>query len=184
MNIDELKQSWNTIDARLESLENSARDMERRVTANRVATSRDRLKAIARNMAIICFLAPLTCVPVWRMAPLLTVVICVFFIVMGVLQVHSYVTIDSVHLSNLTVTDALKSVYSLERMRHNKRMIGMVLGIPIVAAMLYTFYSWNDLYLFYGACCGTVIGTVIGLMINRRNVELLKAMRRELESNL
>lgn len=181
MNIDELRQSWNALDMRVSALEDTTRDMKYRVTSNRVTTSRDRLKRIARSMAIVSFIAPMSCIPLWKMAPLLVAVMCIFFIVMGIMQVHSVIAIDSVNLTCMTVAEALQSVYSLERMRHNKRIIGMILGIPIILAMLYTLYTWDDPYLFYGCCMGVAIGAIIGLMINHRNVELLKSMRRELE---
>lgn len=181
MNIEDLRRSWNTLDTRVDELEESTRELERRITANRVTTSRDKLKTIARNMAIACFAAIMTSFPLWKMSSTMVLLLCVFFLVMGGIQVHTYLMTDAVNLSRMTVAEALKSVYELEQMRWRKRAFGMLTGIPLLLYMLYFFHSIDEPVIFYGGCTGVAIGATIGLIINHRNVELLKQMRRELE---
>lgn len=181
MNIEDLRRSWNTLDTRVDELEESTRELERRITANRVTTSRDKLKTIARNMAITCFAAIMTSFPLWKMSSTMVLILCVFFLVMGGIQVHTYLTTDAINLSRMTVAEALKSVYDLEKMRWRKRALGMITGIPLLLYMLYFFHSIDEPVIFYGGCTGVAVGATIGLIINHRNVELLKEMRRELE---
>ena len=181
MNIEDLRRSWNTLDNRVDELEESTRELERRITANRITTSRDKLKTIARNLAIACFAAIMTSFPLWKMSSTMVLILCVFFLVMGGIQVHTYLMTDAVNLSRMTVAEALKSVYELEQMRWRKRAFGMITGIPLLLYMLYFFHSIDEPVIFYGGCTGVAIGATIGLIINHRNVELLKEMKRELE---
>ena len=181
MNIEDLRRSWNTLDNRVDELEESTRELERRITANRITTSRDKLKTIARNLAIACFAAIMTSFPLWKMSSTMVLILCVFFLVMGGIQVHTYLMTDAVNLSRMTVAEALKSVYDLEKMRWRKRAFGMITGIPLLLYMLYFFHSIDEPVIFYGGCTGVAVGATIGLIINHRNVELLKEMRRELE---
>lgn len=181
MNIEDLRRSWNTLDNRVDELEESTRELERRITANRITTSRDKLKTIARNLAIACFAAIMTSFPLWKMSSTMVLILCVFFLVMGGIQVHTYLMTDAVNLSRMTVAEALKSVYELEQMRWRKRAFGMITGIPLLLYMLYFFHSIDEPVIFYGGCTGVAIGATIGIIINHRNVELLKEMKRELE---
>lgn len=182
MDIDDLKNNWNSLTIPPD-YHPETDDVISRVEQGRVSTLRDRLGRISRMLSLICVGGVMMMVPYLHESMLMGLLAIGFFVLMGVLHFLSYLKVMRLNFSEMTVRDAILTVGRLERNRVRLRAIGMVLGIPLVVYMCFTFTEVFGEYYLYGCICGGLVGMVIGLLINRRAVNILREMRAQLEQD-
>ncbi len=180
MTIDELKQTWNNIDARSTMPASSAEGIEQRVALHLVASTRDKLSSQFYRLAVICAVAPLMLIPLWTFSHLLVILMAAFFVIMGVLQLILGLKTDRIDITRTTAARALEGTVKLETLRSRFRATGMCLGLPVMTYLGWVLYEQHDIYLFGGYILGVVIGAVIGLAKNARLARQIRLMKEEL----
>lgn len=180
MDIDELRNNWNSIKIPPAYRQDELSDLMAKVRRGRVSTLRDRYAAISRSMSLVCVVGILLFNPFFHEAPVLTVLAICFFILMGCLHFLTYRMVSRMHFSEMTVCEAIETVCRLDTRRVRLRALGLTLGLPLI---VYMFFTLSDLFgnaCLYGCMVGAVVGGAIGLIINHRCVVILREMREEI----
>lgn len=180
MDINDIKNSWNSINIPPDYRPDDTRELLSRMEQGRVSTLRDRLGLISRNLSLLCFMGLLMMMPYYHDAPTLAILADCFFVFMGVCHLRNYRKIRNLNFSEMSVRDAVLTVGRLESERIKLRAIGMALGIPLAFYMCFTITDLFGDYYLYGCLAGAVIGAVIGLIINYRSNSILREMRSQL----
>lgn len=183
MNIDDLKSNWNSLNMPPEYGGQATRDIVSRVERGGVSTLRDRLSAISSRLSRLCFVSIFFMVPFLHDFPVMTVLADCFFIFMGVMHAIACRRVRSLNFSQMTVRESIYRVGIIERDRVRRRAIGMVLAFPLVVYMIFTFTSVYGEYYLYGCITGGVIGLILGFIINRRAVTIIREMRSQLNAD-
>lgn len=180
MNIDELKRNWNSLNLPADTPMPEVRDLEDKVATQRVTTLRDRIYRLHIRLSIVACVAILTMVPFAKDEPWLVAFATLFFVLMAALHAATAFWVHGLDYSRMTVKDALRSVYELERRRNRNRAIGVALAVPLICYMCYTFSNGAEPAFFFGCVSGACLGVLIGLIINHKAVMMLREMKREL----
>lgn len=180
MTIDELKRTWNNIDARSTMPPASAEGIEQRVALHLVASTRDKLSTQFYRMAILCVVSPLLLIPLWTFSHTLVIAATCFFLIMAILQLILGVKTDRIDITRTTTARALDGTIRLESLRGAFRIVGMCLGLPVIAFLGWVLYEQHDLGLFIGFVAGVAVGAIIGLAKNARMARQIRLMKEEL----
>lgn len=182
MNIDELKQNWNSISLPPDAPMPEVRELENRVVSRNVSTLRDRIYRIHLRLGFLACLGNFTMIPFAKENPWMVAYAFLFFILMAVLHFSLALWVHKLDYSRMTVKEALESVYKLENRRNQNRIIGITMAIPLVICMIYTFAYGYDPAFLWGCVAGACIGAAIGLVINHKTVAMLREMKQELSN--
>lgn len=182
MDINDLKNNWNSLNIPPAYNPGGEEELLSRLERGRISTLRDRLGNISRSLSQICLLGILMMIPYFHESPALAILAIVFFVFMGVLHFRNYRRVSRLNFSEMTVKDAIETVGTIEHNRIRLRAIGMALGLPLVIFMCFTFSEAFGRYYLYGCIAGGVAGLIIGLYINRRAVAIIREMRAQLEA--
>lgn len=180
MDINELKNNWNSMSIPPDYHAGVTDDILSRVERGRVTTLRDRLGNISRMLSQICCVGILLMIPYLHESPTLGILAIAFFIFMGVMHFRAYRRVSRLAFSEMTVREAILTVANIDRDRIRLRAIGMALGLPLAIYMCFTFSEVFGDYYLYGCIAGAVVGLGIGLFINRRAVNIIREMRAQL----
>lgn len=183
MNIDELRRSWNAIDADTREIDAANSDFRRKIESGTVTSARSRLLRTLRMQQVLILVGLFAIRVLWNFNPLLTGLCLLFFIIMGVLVSYEFFRLRSISFPQIPVAQARWEIYAMKRRYFWYRVVGMTLGIPLVGWMLWFFYG-IDTGMFIGGCTGAVIGLAIGISINIRRARLLRQMRREIDEEM
>lgn len=179
MEIDDLRQEWNSIDIPETSRDTSR--VERRVgQCDGRLTIRDRLMRISLRMIAVCVIALCCILPLGSEHLLMAVLVGTFFISMGIMHYIQYRALRSLDVTRMTLRDVLRRVYRIEALRSFRRIVGIVMAIPLVIFMIFTMTSSYGAVMLPACVLGTLAGCVISLVVNRRTTRLLREIRREL----
>ncbi|MCM1077655.1 MAG: hypothetical protein NC411_09890 [Bacteroides sp.] len=181
MNIDELKNNWNSLkfspDCHSDGRQSDILSM---VERGGLTTLRDRLGNINFRLTVICVVGIMLMIPNFKESVLLGVLSIAFFIFMGLMHFLNYRRVSRLNFSEMTVRDAILAVSDIERSRVRLRAIGMTLGFPLVVFMSITYSESYGEYYLGGCIAGALIGLAFGLLINHRAVTILREMRSQL----
>lgn len=180
MDINDLKNSWNSLNIPPDYTGGAPDEILSRLSRGRVMTLRDRLSRLSRVIAQICLIGVVCMVPYMHESPTLAILAMAFFVFMGVRHLMNYRRISRLNFSEMSVREAILTVSDIERARVQLRAVGMTLGFPLVIYMCFTFSERFGEYYLYGCIAGGVVGLIIGIMINRRVVNILREMRAQL----
>lgn len=180
MDINDLKNNWNSINIPPDYRNGDTRELLSRVERGRVSTLRDRLSLISRNLALLCIGGILIMIPYIHDAPTLAVLATCFFAFMGVNHMRNYRRIRNLNFSQMSVREAVMAVGNIESAKVRLRALGMGLGLPLAVYMCFTITDVLGDYYVYSCVAGAAIGAVIGLVINHRSTTILREMRRQL----
>ncbi|MCM1484324.1 MAG: hypothetical protein NC043_08295 [Muribaculaceae bacterium] len=141
---------------------------------------RTRLMRRSRALMILCLCNVAWIFPLVRQLDLnvwFAPALMAYFLIMSALVYIEYRKLSRIDLGSMAATDALESVYSVERYRKDARIAGMSMAIPLVAAIIYICYHVS-MAAFYGSIAGLVIGLVAGSVAELRTRRWLRNMRR------
>lgn len=183
MTLDELKQNWERIEVKADSLDESIRDIERKVNANKVSTIRDRVRRSTLRLGFLALVSPVVFVPLWTMSHTLLIAATVFFFIMASLDFILASRLADIDYCTMTTAQALQATIDAERLRQKFKVAGIIMAVPLLLLMGYTFYQTGEPIIMYGCLTGAVTGGIIGLMLNAHFNRLFKAMKKELDLN-
>lgn len=175
LNLETLKKAWQS--QQFHAPESPGPD------SSRLSTYSRKLAGRFRRTSIIGFVMA---VAIWglnaqlRMPLWLVSVESAFFVIMGLLQGSMWLKMSEYDLGQLSVQEAIRRVVGIRKAMARRIAAGITMGVPLLAAMLWTFFS-QDISLFIAGCVGMVIGAAIGYAKWRQNVWCIRQMERELE---
>lgn len=184
MDIDDLKSQWKSMELRINQLEKDNKSLEMRITRDRMKGVRGKLMARYRSLIVVCMLSPSWIVLMDRMYPHLdnevAIVYTFFFVVMALANYYMYRLIGKVDCSVMSIKEALVATTKVEETRQKVKLLGWILGLPLIIIMFDVFKEMGHPEIIYGACVGLVIGGVIGYFIERKTRRLIRELRQTL----
>ena len=72
----------------------------------------------------------------------------------------------------------------VEEMRQRVKLLGWILGLPLILIMFDVFKEMGHPEVIYGACAGLVIGGVVGYLVERKTRRLIRELRQTLADAL
>lgn len=181
MDIDQLKHKWNDIELPDSAAERRVKEMERRVSANKVPTLRDKLYRLFIRMVAVSFFGILTLVPFTSDSPGLVIAASAFFVVMGLANFYQALAVRRIDIGHISVREALEKVYKVEKRKMLSRTFGITCAIPLLFFMVMTFSDIYGSWALYGCMVGIMIGGCLGLLINHHATMLLQEMKSQLK---
>lgn len=185
MDLDELKKSWQHIDSELKRIEKLSDDLSN-ICKSRNVSLRDKL--VNRYFWLWMLCAVMTVVSVgliWHEAilPVMATVLIFYFSILGVLNFVIYKRFKSLDYNYMSVKDMLITVTNTHILRSRFKIVGYCLMIPVLAALLWRFYT-IDINMFYGGCGGGVIGLIAGIITDRKIEREIRELKESLKHEL
>lgn len=176
-NLEELKNKWQSLKVNNDRLEAANRRLSSELMNHRVTSLQDRLKKrIGRFRwvgAVLPLFAPFLYFmhgfPVW-----LTVAYAAFGLMMFVLNTLLYSYIDECQLASMAVIDAVRRATMIKIYQRRIRVVGLLIGIPLLIAIFIMLLGGDDTYVIVGACVGAAFGGAIGLAKAVENATLAR----------
>ena len=184
MDIDELKSQWKSMELRINQLEKDNKSLEMRITRDRMKGVRGKLMARYRSLIVVCMLSPSWVVLMDKMYPHLdnevAIVYTFFFVVMALANYYMCRLIGKVDCSVMSIKEALMAVTKVEETRQRVKLLGWILGVPLVLILFDVFKEIGHPEVIYGGFVGLVIGGVVGYFIERKTRRLIRELRQTL----
>ena len=187
MNIDELKSQWKSMELRIDRLEKDNKNLLSRISNERMKSVREKLLARYRAIIMVCIFSPLWIVmmdKVWNLDNEILIVYTFFFMVMALANYYMYQLIGKVDCSRMSIKEALVATTKVEETRQKVKLLGWILGLPLIIIMFDVFKEMGHPEIIYGACVGLVIGGVVGYLVERKTRRLIRELRQTLADAL
>ncbi|MDE6267060.1 MAG: hypothetical protein K2M07_06915 [Muribaculaceae bacterium] len=187
MNLDTLRQSWQSMKIEVDGIKEQNRQLTQRIFNNQAKTVRDYVKRRYRMLVILgvaySFIMPWLCVRELQMSVLPTVLMSLFFPFSVVINGSVLYMTSRIHPSKMTVKEMLIAFTNLKIHRSRCRIIGYTVAIPVLIALL-IYMRFIDEAMFYAGCVGGVIGACIGIYQDVKMSREIRQMRRSLAEEL
>lgn len=188
MELEDLKKGWKELDEQVDKLEPKDDMLASRVTQKRVTSAHQRLKKEYQNMTALCFLAASWLPMIQRHIEELPLgvmgLFLIFFLIMAAQKGFIWWKLSHVDYKRMTVKEALVSTHQLEKYQKTTTLVGIVLAVPLLAFFVVELYLLHEMYAFYGAWCGLLIGLWGGLHVRRRIKREIKELHEALKDEL
>jgi hypothetical protein len=186
-NIEELRQQWKSMSLRVATLEQDNVALMERLKQNKQKSLHQRLVSYRKRMMIISAVLPFV------LAPLLVIyfgckvpfaiLYCAFFWIMSGVNAVIWRAMLAFDASTMTTEDALRWEYRIRRYWKRGRLLGCIMGLPVLVWLFSILYNIGDSWAIIGAWTGCVVGLVFGYMADYRQRALLKQLKREIEDS-
>lgn len=187
MDLDGLKSQWKSMELRINQLEKDNKSLEMRITHDRMKGVREKLMARYRAIIMVSIFSPLWIVLMNEMLNIdneIFVIYTFFFCVMALANHYMYRLIGKVDCSTMSIKEALMATVKVEETRQRIKLLGWILGLPLILIMFDVFKEMGHPEVVYGACAGLVIGGVVGYFIERKTGRLIRELRQTLADAL
>ena len=188
MDIDGLKSQWKLMELRINQLEKDNRSLEMRITRDRMKGVRGKLMARYRSLIVVCMLSPSWIVLMDRMYPHLdnevAIVYTFFFVVMALANYYMFRLIAKIDCSVMSIKEALIVTTKVEDTRQKVKLLGWILGVPLIIMMFDVFKEMGHPEVLYGAYVGILIGASVGYLVERKTRRLIRELRQTLADAL
>ena len=187
MDIDELKSQWKSMELHINRLEKENKQLLSRISGDRMKGVRGKLMARYRSIIVVCVLSPSWIILMDRMLCLddeIFIVYTFFFLVMALANYYMYRLIAKIDCSVMSIKEALMATTKVEETRQKVKLLGWILGLPLIIIMFDVFKEMGHPEIIYGACVGLVIGGVVGYFVERKTRRLVRELRQALADAL
>lgn len=188
MDIDDLRSQWKSMELRINQLEKDNKLLEMRITRDRMKGVRGKLMARYRSLIVVCMLSPSWILLIDRMYPHLdnevAIVYTFFFVVMALANYYMYRLIGKVDCSVMSIKEALIATTKVEDTRQKVKLLGWILGVPLIIIMFDVFKEMGHPEVLYGAYVGILIGASVGYLVERKTRRLIRELRQTLADAL
>ena len=183
MDLDGLKSQWKSMELRINQLEKDNKSLEMRITRDHMKGVREKLMARYRAIIMVCIFSPIWMLmmnELYQVDVEVSIVYAFFFLVMALANYYMYQLIGKVDCSRMSIKEALVATTKVEETRQKVKLLGWILGLPLIIIMFDVFKEMGHPEIIYGACVGLVIGGVIGYFIERKTRRLIRELRKTL----
>ena len=187
MDLDGLKSQWKSMELRINQLEKDNKSLEMRITRDRMKGVREKLMARYRAIIMVCIFSPIWMLmmnELYQVDVEVSIVYTFFFLVMALANYYMCRLIGKVECSTMSIKDALMATLKVEETRQRVKLLGWILGLPLILIMFDVFKEMGHPEVIYGACAGLVIGGVVGYFIERKTGRLIRELRQTLADAL
>ena len=187
MDLDGLKSQWKSMELRINQLEKDNKSLEMRITRDRMKGVREKLMARYRAIIMVCIFSPIWMLmmnELYQVDVEVSIVYAFFFLVMALANYYMYRLIGKVDCSTMSIKEALMATVKVEETRQRVKLLGWILGLPLILIMFDVFKEIGHPEVIYGACAGLVIGGVVGYFIERKTGRLIRELRQTLADAL
>lgn len=187
MDLDGLKSQWKSMELRINQLEKDNKSLEMRITRDRMKGVREKLMARYRAIIMVCIFSPIWMLmmnELYQVDVEVSIVYAFFFLVMALANYYMYRLIGKVDCSTMSIKEALMATVKVEETRQRVKILGWILGLPLILIMFDVFKEMGHPEVIYGACAGLVIGGVVGYFIERKTGRLIRELRQTLADAL
>lgn len=187
MDLDGLKSQWKSMELRINQLEKDNKSLEMRITRDRMKGVREKLMARYRAIIMVCIFSPIWMLmmnELYQVDVEVSIVYAFFFLVMALANYYMYRLIGKVDCSTMSIKEALMATVKVEETRQRVKLLGWILGLPLILIMFDVFKEMGHPEVIYGACAGLVIGGVVGYFIERKTGRLIRELRQTLADAL
>ena len=187
MDLDGLKSQWKSMELRINQLEKDNKSLEMRITRDRMKGVREKLMARYRAIIMVCIFSPIWMLmmnELYQVDVEVSIVYAFFFLVMALANYYMYRLIGKVDCSTMSIKEALMATVKVEETRQRVKLLGWILGMPLILIMFDVFKEIGHPEVIYGACAGLVIGGVVGYFIERKTGRLIRELRQTLADAL
>ena len=187
MDLDELKNKWQSVSIRSDVLKNDNRRMASKLAAGRAANAKDQLSTFYKRTAIcgLCLpaLAPMLVtvldLPVW-----VSVLYALLGLVMSLLNYNLARDIDKNDIMSQPVVTAISYTIRLRKRQRRLKAIGMTLALMVLLSMVSQLVGLDDDSIVWGMLIGLVVSLPIAYKRGRKAMALSKQMQNELRACL
>ncbi|RHO72132.1 hypothetical protein DW083_09565 [Parabacteroides sp. AF48-14] len=187
MELEDLKKGWREIDEHIDRMDEN-NEMAQRVVREHIVSVRERLKNRFRRMTLLCLMAPgvinLLFLEIDGIGSWTKFAFLFFFIVMAIHKGFLWRGLAKTDYKWMTSKEALISTFKLEKFQKVGILIGFPLALVVIALFMLDLYRAQEMYAFYGACCGMVVGFFAGFRMQRRIRKEFQQLRGALEEEL
>ena len=187
MDLDGLKSQWKSMELRINQLEKDNKSLEMRITRDRMKGVREKLKARYRAIIMVCIFSPIWMLmmnELYQVDVEVSIVYAFFFLVMALANYYMHRLIGKVDCSTMSIKEALMATVKVEETRQRVKLLGWILGLPLILIMFDVFKEMGHPEVIYGACTGLVIGGVVGYFIESKTGRLIRELRQTLADAL
>ena len=183
MDIDDLKSQWKSMELRINQLEKDNKSLEMRITRDHMKGVREKLMARYRAIIMVCIFSPIWMLmmnELYQVDVEVSIVYAFFFLVMALANYYMYQLIGKVDCSRMSIKEALVATTKVEETRQKVKLLGWILGLPLILILFDVFNEIGHPEVIYGGFAGIVIGGVIGYFIERKTRRLIRELRQTL----
>lgn len=111
--------------------------------------------------------------------------VAAYGLIAGSGALYFYITLRKSDFVSLPTVEALQRIVRFDTLRSNARLAAILLMIPVLIWLLYSFYA-IDPGIFWGGAVGAVIGAAIGVCVDlrmRRDITALKRIFTDTETD-
>lgn len=175
MDLDELKQSWNSQRFNVPQIDPAS--IRRANAFNGQLAVRYRTCALLSLIAVgpLTFCARQLDFPLW-----MTIYLCAFMLAMSAITSFEWHLASRIDFGIMNLTDALRSVYRLRKQMNMRLLAGIAGGTPLIIAMLIHYFHRFGTELLVAGGAGAVAGAIIGVNHALTNRRILSKMQAEL----
>lgn len=190
MDINDLKQSWQQMGARLDRLENEQKLLERRLAGSELKSSAEKLADKYRIDAVLGWILPILApaiVIVLKFSMLTAILYAVFGVIISMLNIILYRYSRRGLDFSLPVVDTLRNALQLKKLNRLVFFSGIVMACALIGlfgADLMELSRGDASYDTDGVLLGMAIGFVVGLPIGIRKTRTQTRLIRRIVDEL
>lgn len=185
-NPEDIKRNWQMVNRKVDELDERTIGMAQKLAISKSQSLQQRLGRRYRTQALLGFLLPLLApLLVWIDLPLwVGIAYGLVGVALGVVNLHFSRFISNIDYTDLPIVDAMSHAVKVLRRQMWVKRVGYLLGILIVAPLLYEIWLLGEPDVFVSACIGGVLGGVIGLYKQRVNNRIARQLVNTLENDI
>lgn len=183
LDLDELRNSWQTLSLRVDNLEATNRRLAKELCSERATSVQQRLARSYRFMSVWGFVLLPLAFPLYYVIDMpawLCVLYAVFGILMGLIYLCFASYISRSNYVSLPMVDAVRHALRVRMMQRRILVGGLVMGLVVIVPFFWILFGKEDPVPFYGACVGGAVGLAIGIQKELKFFRLSRQMLAEL----
>lgn len=170
MELEELRQSWRELDARLHTADEKIRRMARAAAQGRIDTSRRRIRRSVRRPLFLVWLLPLLIfnfcrILDWHPEPLFYILFGLFLLVILATHIDLLMLLDAIDPVRQTAREAYAGTLRFRRRLLRSVILKGALAVPVIVWIGLSFDPGTGLYTYAltGFWTGVAVGGAIGI---------------------
>ncbi len=178
MDLDKLKQDWNSISLKIDRLEEENLEIRRRLCCTNVQTSQQSLARKYTHFSWLGMSLPVLAFLMWHVleTPLW---LCIIYSVFGIIQAIAFQCFASYirhsDYMSMPVAESLRHALIIRKTQFRFLLGSIILGLAVIIPLFRYFFQAGDSSAFIGACIGGVIGGIIGI---RKDIEMFRLSKK------